>query len=339
VARREISLKVLENGARTFEVRHRWEDRPVAPPPDGRTTQYLPLQRRKKGGHERPEWLKAKAPAGEGYREIKQTMRGLNLHTVCEEALCPNIGECWNNRTATFMILGNICTRSCGFCNILTGKPTELDLDEPYRVADAARKMGLKHAVITSVNRDELEDGGASIFAETIREIRRQIPGCAVEVLTPDFKGDRNAIRTLIEAQPDTFNHNIETVPRLYPAVRPQAKYERSLEVLRYVKEINPNGLTKSGFMVGLGEIEGEIHETMLDLREHEVDILTIGQYLRPTENHLPMSRYYTLKEFADLKRYGFELGFNHVESGPLVRSSYHAHEQTEDARNKSGAV
>jgi lipoic acid synthetase len=339
VARREISLKVLENGARTFEVRHRWEDRPVAPSPDGRTTQYLPLQRRKKGGRERPEWLKAKAPAGEGYREIKQTMRGLNLHTVCEEALCPNIGECWNNRTATFMILGNICTRSCGFCNILTGKPTELDLDEPYRVADAARKMGLKHAVVTSVNRDELEDGGASIFAETIREIRRQIPGCAVEVLTPDFKGDRNAIRTLIEAQPDTFNHNIETVPRLYPAVRPQAKYERSLEVLRYVKEINPNGLTKSGFMVGLGEIEGEIHETMLDLREHEVDILTIGQYLRPTENHLPMSRYYTPKEFADLKRYGIEIGFNHVESGPLVRSSYHAHEQTEDARSKSGAV
>ena len=313
MARREISLKVLENGARTFVVRHRWEDRPVAPPPDGRTTQYLPLQRRKKGGRERPEWLKAKAPAGEGYREIKQTMRGLNLHTVCEEALCPNIGECWNNRTATFMLLGNICTRSCGFCNILSCKPTELDLDEPYRVADAARKMGLKHAVVTSVNRDELEDGGASIFAETIREIRRQIPGCAVEVLTPDFKGDRNAIRTLIDAQPDTFNHNIETVPRLYPAVRPQAKYDRSLEVLRYVKEINPNGLTKSGFMVGLGEIEGEIHETMLDLREHEVDILTIGQYLRPTENHLPMSRYYTPKEFADLKRYGIEIGFNHV--------------------------
>jgi lipoic acid synthetase len=339
VARRQISLKVLESGAQTFEVRHRWEDRPVAPPPDGAPTQYLPLQRGKRGGRGRPEWLRARVPDGEGYRQIKETMRGLNLHTVCEEARCPNIGECWNNRTATFMILGNICTRSCGFCNILTGRPTELDLDEPYRVAEAAKKMGLKHAVITSVNRDELKDGGASIFAETIREIRDQIPGCAVEVLTPDFKGDREAIKTLIAARPDTFNHNIETVPRLYPAVRPQAKYVRSLEVLRYVKELVPEGLTKSGFMVGLGEVEEEIHETMRDLCEHKVDILTIGQYLRPTENHLPMSRYYTPKEFADLRKYGFELGFKHVESGPLVRSSYHAHEQTADARTAGGVV
>jgi lipoyl synthase len=342
VVRRQVSLKVLENGARTFEVRHRWEDRPVAPPPDGVPTQYLPMQRRERGAGGRilgrPEWLKARAPSGEGYHEIKETMRGLNLHTVCEEAQCPNLGDCWNNRTATFMILGNVCTRSCGFCAVLTGKPAELDLDEPYRVADAAKKMGLKHAVITSVNRDELEDGGASIFAETIREIRAQVPGCAVEVLTPDFKGDREAIQTLIQARPDTFNHNIETVPRLYPAVRPQAKYHRSLEVLRYVKKINPEGLTKSGFMVGLGEIEEELHETMRDLRDHGVDILTIGQYLRPSENHLPMSRYYTPKEFADLRKYGFELGFKHVESGPLVRSSYHAHEQTEDAR-KSGVV
>ncbi len=338
MARRQISLKVLDDGARTFEVRHRWEDRPVAPPPDGAPTQYLPLQRRQKGRHGRPEWLKAKAPTGEGYREIKETMRGLNLHTVCEEALCPNIGECWNNRTATFMILGNICTRSCGFCAVLTGKPTELDFEEPKRVADAAEKMGLKHAVITSVNRDELADGGSSIFAATIREIRERIPGCAVEVLTPDFKGDHDAIRIVLEARPDTFNHNIETVPRLYPAVRPQAKYERSLEVLRYAKELNPEGLTKSGFMVGLGEIEEEIRQTMLDLREHDVDIITIGQYLRPTENHLPMSRYYTPREFADLKRYGFALGFKHVESGPLVRSSYHAHEQTEDARG-SGVI
>ncbi len=340
MARRQVSLKVLENGARTFEVRHRWEDRPVAPPPDGAPTQYLPMQRRERdaGGRVlgRPEWLKARAPSGEGYREIRETMRDLNLHTVCEEAACPNIGECWNNRTATFMILGNVCTRSCGFCNVLTGKPTELDLDEPYRVADAAKKMGLKHAVITSVNRDELEDGGAAIFAETIREIRKQVPGCAIEVLTPDFKADREAIRTLIDSRPDTFNHNIETVPRLYPAVRPQAKYDRSLEVLRYVKEINPEGLTKSGFMVGLGEVEEELLETMRDLREVAVDILTIGQYLRPSENHLPMSRYYTPKEFADLRKLGFELGFKHVESGPLVRSSYHAHEQTEDARKKS---
>ena len=199
--------------------------------------------------------------------------------------------------------------------------------------------MGLEHAVITSVNRDELKDGGAVIFAETIREIREQVPGCAVEVLTPDFKGDRDAIQTLIDARPDTFNHNIETVPRLYPAVRPQAKYDRSLEVLRYVKEINPDGLTKSGFMVGLGEVEEELHETMRDLRANDVDILTIGQYLRPSENHLPMSRYYAPKEFADLRKYGFELGFKHVESGPLVRSSYHAHEQTADARSVSSSV
>jgi lipoic acid synthetase len=296
------------------------------------------LQRGQKGRDGRPEWLKAKAPTGEGYREIKETMRGLSLHTVCEEALCPNIGECWNNRTATFMILGNICTRSCGFCAVLTGKPTELDFEEPKRVADAAEKMGLKHAVITSVNRDELADGGASVFAATIQEIRERIPGCAVEVLTPDFKGNHDAIRIVLEARPDTFNHNIETVPRLYPAVRPQAKYERSLKVLRYAKELNPEGLTKSGFMVGLGEIEEEIRQTMLDLREHDVDIITIGQYLRPTESHLPMSRYYAPREFADLKRYGFALGFKHVESGPLVRSSYHAHEQTEDAR-RSGVV
>ncbi|MBA2712463.1 MAG: lipoyl synthase, partial [Rubrobacteraceae bacterium] len=255
-----------------------------------------------------------------------------------EEARCPNIGECWNNRTATFMILGNVCTRSCGFCAVLTGKPSELDLDEPHRVADAAKQMGLEHAVITSVNRDELSDGGASIFAGTIHAIRDEVPGCAVEVLTPDFKGDRDAIKTVIDARPDTFNHNIETVPRLYFAVRPQAKYERSLEVLRYAKELNPEGLTKSGFMVGLGEVEEEIHQTMRDLRDHEVDILTIGQYLRPSENHLPMSRYYTPKEFASLRQYGFSLGFRHVESGPLVRSSYHAHEQTADARRSPAA-
>ena len=261
-------------------------------------------------------------------------MRGLSLHTVCEEARCPNIGECWNNRTATFMILGNVCTRSCGFCAVQTGKPTELDWGEPRRVANAAMQMDLRHAVITSVNRDELKDGGAAIFAATTREIRDRVPGCAVEVLTPDFKGDRDAVEAVIDARPDTFNHNIETVPRLYPAVRPQAKYGRSLEVLRYAKELNPDGLTKSGFMLGLGEVEEEIKATMRDLREHDVDILTIGQYLRPTENHLPMSRYYTPKEFALLRRYGLdELGFRHVESGPLVRSSYHAHEQTADAR------
>ena len=337
MARRQVQLRVLEDGTKTFDVRHRWEDRPVAPPPDGMPTEYLPFRQQKKGApgaHGRPDWLKAKIPDGEVYQDIKDTMRGLNLHTVCEEARCPNIGECWNNRTATFMILGNVCTRSCGFCAVLTGKPTELDLDEPYRVAGAAKEMGLEHAVITSVNRDELADGGASIFAATIQAIREEVSGCAVEVLTPDFKGVRDAVETVIDARPDTFNHNIETVPRLYPAVRPQAKYRRSLEVLRYAKELNPDGLTKSGFMLGLGEVEEEIHETMRDLREHDVDILTIGQYLRPSENHLPMSRYYTPKEFALLRRYGLEeLGFKHVESGPLVRSSYHAHEQTADAR------
>ena len=339
MARRQINLKVLDDGTKTFEVRHRWEDKPVETPPDGVPTEYLAFKQ-EKGKHGRPDWLKARVPDGEGFREIKETMSSLSLHTVCEEARCPNIGECWNNRTATFMILGNVCTRSCGFCAVLTGKPTELDIDEPYRVADAAKQMGLRHAVITSVNRDELADGGASIFAATIEAIKEEVPECAVEVLTPDFKGNQGAIKTVIDARPATFNHNIETVPRLYPAVRPQAKYKRSLEVLQHAKELNPDGLTKSGFMVGLGEVEEELHQTMRDLREHDVDILTIGQYLRPSENHLPMSRYYTPKEFALLRRYGLdELGFKHVESGPLVRSSYHAHEQTADARkNEVGA-
>ena len=339
MARRQINLKVLDDGTKTFEVRHRWEDKPVENPPDGVPTEYLAFKQ-EKGKHGRPDWLKARVPDGEGFREIKETMSSLSLHTVCEEARCPNIGECWNNRTATFMILGNVCTRSCGFCAVLTGKPTELDIDEPYRVADAAKQMGLRHAVITSVNRDELADGGASIFAATIEAIKEEVPECAVEVLTPDFKGNQDAIKTVIDARPATFNHNIETVPRLYPAVRPQAKYRRSLEVLRHAKELNPDGLTKSGFMVGLGEVEGELHQTMRDLREHDVDILTIGQYLRPSENHLPMSRYYTPKEFALLRRYGLdELGFKHVESGPLVRSSYHAHEQTADARKVGAGV
>ena len=339
MARRQINMKVLDDGTKTFEVRHRWEDKPVENPPDGVPTEYLAFKQ-EKGKHGRPDWLKARVPDGEGFREIKETMSSLSLHTVCEEARCPNIGECWNNRTATFMILGNVCTRSCGFCAVLTGKPTELDIDEPYRVADAAKQMGLRHAVITSVNRDELADGGASIFAATIEAIKEEVPECAVEVLTPDFKGNQDAIKTVIDARPATFNHNIETVPRLYPAVRPQAKYRRSLEVLRHAKELNPDGLTKSGFMVGLGEVEEELHQTMRDLREHDVDILTIGQYLRPSENHLPMSRYYTPKEFALLRRYGLdELGFKHVESGPLVRSSYHAHEQTADARKVGAGV
>ncbi|WP_119070899.1 lipoyl synthase [Rubrobacter indicoceani] len=313
-------------------MKHMWEGSSVSASPDGTPTEYLPFKQ-ERGKHGRPEWLKAKAPDSPGYREIKETMRGMSLHTVCEEARCPNIGECWNNRTATFMILGNVCTRSCGFCAVLTGKPTELDLDEPRRVADAAKQMGLKHAVITSVNRDEQLDGGSGIFAATIRAIREEVPGCAVEVLTPDFKGRPESVQTVIDARPDTFNHNIETVPRLYAAVRPQAKYRRSLEVLRYAKSLNPEGLTKSGFMLGLGEVREEVIQTMQDLRDHDVDILTIGQYLRPSENHLPMVRYATPKEFAEYRKTGFEMGFSHVESGPLVRSSYHAHEQTEDAR------
>ncbi|AHY45684.1 lipA: lipoyl synthase [Rubrobacter radiotolerans] len=338
MTRKKIGVQVLGNGSKAFTMKHSWEGSSVAAPPDGVPTEYLPFKQ-ERGKHGRPDWLKARVPGGEAYREIKETMRGLSLHTVCEEARCPNIGECWNNRTATFMILGNVCTRSCGFCAVLTGKPTELDLDEPRRVADAAKKMGLRHAVITSVNRDEQLDGGAGIFAATIRAIREEVPGCAVEVLTPDFKGRRESVQTVIDARPDTFNHNIETVPRLYPAVRPQAKYRRSLEVLRYAKELNPEGLTKSGFMLGLGEVREEIIQTMQDLRDHDVDILTVGQYLRPSENHLPMVRYATPKEFAEYRKIGFELGFSHVESGPLVRSSYHAHEQTEDARRGLAGV
>lgn len=280
----------------------------------------------------RPEWLKVRAPGGENYRELKQLMRGQSLHTVCEEARCPNIGECWGHKTATFMILGRVCTRSCGFCAVETGRPQGLDWEEPKRVAEAVREMNLSHVVVTSVNRDELKDGGAGVFASTIRWIRRLNPQCRVEVLTPDFKGVYDALRVVIDAKPDIFNHNVETVPRLYRQVRPQAVYQRSLQVLKWAKEMNPAARTKSGFMLGLGETWDEIIAVMEDMRAHDVDIVTIGQYLRPSFQHLAIQRYVPLEEFAALKVEGKKMGFRHVESGPFVRSSYHAHEQADNA-------
>jgi len=276
----------------------------------------------------RPEWLRVRLPGGENYSELKGIMRGLELHTVCEEARCPNIGECWNARTATFMILGDTCTRACGFCAVKTGRPGVLDLGEPIRVAEAVERMGLKHAVITSVNRDELEDGGASIFAGTIRRIRKRIPACGIEVLIPDFMGNEAALTTVMRARPDILNHNMETVPRLYPQVRPKARYERSLDVLQHAKRIDASVFTKSGLMLGLGEEIDEVIQVFRDLRAHDVEILTVGQYLRPTANHLPIVRYVTPDEFASLKVEALKLGFRHVESGPLVRSSYHAADQ-----------
>lgn len=276
----------------------------------------------------RPDWLKVRLPHGEHYAQLKGLLRAQSLHTVCEEAHCPNMGECWENLTATYMILGNICTRSCAFCAVTTGRPTELDLLEPERVAQAAKAVGLKHVVVTSVDRDDLKDGGADIFARTIAALRSELPECGIEVLTPDFKGDRDAISTVVRAHPDIFNHNVETVPRLYRTVRPQAKYRRSLDLLRQSKEEDDSIYTKSGVMVGLGETWDEIIAVLADLRDVGVDIVTIGQYLRPSKDHHPLLRYYTPAEFAEFKRLGLEMGFRHVESGPLVRSSYHAHEQ-----------
>jgi len=280
----------------------------------------------------RPEWLRVRPPKGENYDNLKQLMRSKTLHTVCEEARCPNIGECWGHKTATFMILGSVCTRSCGFCAVATGRPQGLDWEEPKRVAEAVQSMGLRHAVVTSVNRDELRDGGAGIFASTIRWIRRLNPECRVEVLTPDFKGVYDALRVVIEARPNVYNHNVETIPRLYKQVRPQAIYERSLQVLKWAKELNPQAPTKSGFMLGLGETWDEILQVMRDLRAHHVDILTLGQYLRPSQKHLPIMRYVPQAEFDELKQAGNEMGFAHVEAGPLVRSSYHADASEESA-------
>jgi len=276
----------------------------------------------------KPAWLRARAPLGDNYHELKKLARTLELHTVCESAQCPNIGECWNHKTATFMMLGNVCTRRCGFCAVPKGRPEAIDFDEPRRVAEAVAVLGLKHAVITSVNRDDDLVGGARAFALVIEEIRRQAPGCQVEVLIPDFQGDPEAIRIVVDAAPEVFNHNTESVPRLYRVVRSGARYERTLRLLEYAKELNPKLVTKSGVMVGLGEEMHELLEVFRDLARVGVDILTIGQYLRPSKNHLPMTRIYTPQEFAWMKEESLRMGFRHVESGPLVRSSYHAHEQ-----------
>src|SRR5437764_13558879 len=276
----------------------------------------------------KPEWLKARAPMGDNYHDLIRLGRGLGLHTVCESAQCPNIGECWNHRTATFMLLGNIWTRRCGFCAVPKGKPGPLDWDEPRRVAEAVATLGLKHAVVTSVNRDDDNMGGARIFADTIRQIREQASGCQIEVLIPDFQGREDCLQVVIDARPEVLNHNTETVPRLYRAVRSGARYERTLELLSNVKRFAPRMVSKTGVMVGIGETMGELLEVFHDLAARNVDILTVGQYLRPSKDHLPMTRYYTPEEFRFLKEEALKLGFRHVESGPLVRSSYHAHEQ-----------
>lgn len=283
--------------------------------------------------HERkPEWLKIKLNTGENFKEIKSMMRSKTLHTVCEEARCPNIHECWANRTATFMILGDICTRACRFCAVQTGRPTELDLQEPGRVAEAAEQMNLQHCVITSVARDDLADGGASVFAATIRAVREKLPLCSLEVLIPDFMGNEDALRTVLEAKPHILNHNVETVERLSDTVRAKAKYDRTLTLLERSKKIAPSIPTKSSIMVGVGEEWDEILQTMDDLRKVDCNILTIGQYLQPSLKHLSVKKYYTPQEFQLLKEEGLKRGFSHVESGPLVRSSYHAHEQVKSA-------
>lgn len=273
----------------------------------------------------RPEWLRVKAADSPKYRELRGLFRGKHLHTVCEEAMCPNLGECWGRGTATFLLMGDTCTRSCGFCKIKTGRPGLLDPDEPRRVAESIQAMGLRHAVLTSVNRDEQADGGAWVFAESINWIRQLVPGCTIEVLIPDFKGDEAALQTVMAAKPEILNHNTETVPRLYKTVRPQAKYGRTLELLQRAKAMDGLALTKSGVMLGLGETWDELLQVMDDLRAHNVDILTLGQYLQPSRFHLPITRYWTPDEFARLKEEGERRGFKWVESGPLVRSSYHA--------------
>jgi len=276
----------------------------------------------------RPEWIKVRSPSGETYQRLQGLMRSKALHTVCEEAMCPNLGECWGAGTATFLMLGDVCTRTCGFCDIKHGKPSPLDWLEPERVAQAVKAMNLKHTVITSVNRDDRKDGGAPIFAMVIRRIREIHPGCSIEVLIPDFKGSVEALKIVMDARPEILNHNVETVQRLFKSVQPQDCYEWAAATLSNAKKLDPEVLTKSGIMVGLGETMEELKAVMRDQRSWGVDILTVGQYLQPSKKHLPISRYYTLEEFAELKRYGLEIGFKWVESGPLVRSSYHAAEQ-----------
>ena len=284
----------------------------------------------------KPPWLKVKAPGGARYRHLESLMRKQGLHTVCEEANCPNIGECWERGTATFMILGDVCTRRCGFCNVKSGVPGVLDRAEPFRVAFAVERMGLRHCVVTSVDRDDLPDGGAGIFADTIRAIRRRAPACAVEVLTPDFRGQEMPLARVIDARPDVFNHNVETVPRLYPLARRGSDFMRSCRVLRNAKQMDASVVTKSGLMVGLGETAEEMLQAFALLREEDVQVLTVGQYLRPSESHLPVVRYWRPDEFAELERKAYEMGFESVASGPLVRSSYHADEQVPVRRASS---
>ena len=275
----------------------------------------------------RPRWLVAPAATGQNYQRLKDLVRDLRLHTVCESAACPNVGDCWNRLSATFMILGNVCTRRCGFCAVQKGPPETVDYDEPRRVADAIAQMGLRHAVVTSVNRDDRSDGGAELFAMTIRAIRARLPDCTVEVLVPDFQGSRSAMDIVLDARPNILNHNIETVPRLYRAVRVGSDYRRSLMMLQHASSARPAIPTKSGIMLGLGETDAEIYDTLADLREHGVEILTVGQYLRPSPDHLAIQKYYTPEEFERIREHGRQLGFRHVESGALVRSSYHADE------------
>jgi lipoic acid synthetase len=285
----------------------------------------------------KPSWLKVKAPGGASFNDVRGLLHELNLHTVCEEAHCPNIGECWDHRAATFMILGDVCTRNCAYCAVAHGTPVGLDLGEPRRLAEAVAKMQMRHIVVTSVDRDDLPNGGAEQFADVVRETRRQSPGTSVELLIPDFKGSETALRIVVDAKPDILNHNLETVPRLYRIARPGGRYERALELLARVKTIDPAMLSKSGIMVGLGEQWDELLGAIRDLRSVRCDILTLGQYLRPSATHLPVARYYTPDEFGELKDFAQSLGFRHVEAGPLVRSSYHAWEQAESAGATAG--
>jgi lipoic acid synthetase len=287
----------------------------------------------------KPQWLRAKAPVGDNFHNLKKLARGLSLHTVCESAQCPNIGECWNHKTATFMLLGDICTRRCGFCAVPKGRPEAIDWEEPQRVAEAVATLGLKHAVVTSVNRDDDNIGSARIFAETIRAIRAVISDCRIEVLIPDFQGLEESLRIVLDARPDVLNHNTETVPRLYRVVRSGARYERSLKLLEDAKRFAPGMVTKSGLMVGLGESSDELIEVFRDLGSRGVDILTVGQYLRPSKDHLPIARFYTPEEFVYLRNEALGFGFRHVESGPMVRSSYHAHEHADAAASTRAAT
>ncbi|MEP6494001.1 MAG: lipoyl synthase [bacterium] len=280
----------------------------------------------------KPSWLKVRAPGGPQYLRLKQLMRELDLHTVCEEAHCPNVGECWEHGTATFMILGDVCTRNCAYCAVAHGRPPAYDIGEPSRVAEAIGTMRLQHAVITSVDRDDLPDFGAFIFAETIRQIKQRLPDCSVEVLVPDFQGNEDSIRAVLEAGPDIYNHNTETVPRLYKRCRPGGRYERVMQIFRTAKRIAPHIPTKTGIILGMGETLEEVEIVMRDLRAVDVDILTLGQYLRPSESHIPIDRYVTPDEFRHMREIGMAMGFRHVESGPLVRSSYHAWEQVQAA-------